>query len=87
VDTIDFPRRRSARGRLLLLFVLLGVLLFGAETLLSYYVDALWFGALGYADVFWKTLNFQGALFTAAGGVIPVWFGDHQAVVADRWCC
>jgi len=41
VDTIDFPRRRSARGRLLLLFVLLGVLLFGAETLLSYYVDAL----------------------------------------------
>jgi len=24
---------------------------------------------------------------TAAGGVIPVWFGDHQAVVADRWCC
>ena len=25
-----------------------------------YYVDALWFGALGYGDVFWKTLNIQG---------------------------
>jgi hypothetical protein len=24
---------------------------------------------------------------TAAGGVIPVWFGDGHAVVADRWCC
>jgi uncharacterized membrane protein (UPF0182 family) len=81
VDTIDFPRRRSARGRLLLLFVLLGVLLFGAETLLSYYVDALWFGALGYADVFWKTLNFQGALFTAAGGVtFALLFGAFRAL-------
>jgi hypothetical protein len=24
---------------------------------------------------------------TAAGGVMPVWFGDDHAVVADRWCC
>ena len=24
---------------------------------------------------------------TTAGGVIPVWFGDAHAVVADRWCC
>jgi hypothetical protein len=24
---------------------------------------------------------------TAAGAVIPVWFGDDHAVVADRWCC
>ena len=67
VGTIDFPRRRSARSRVLLLLVLVGALLFGTETILSYYVDALWFGALGYRDVFWKTLNFQGAVFTAAG--------------------
>ena len=24
---------------------------------------------------------------TTAGGVVPVWFGGHQAVAADRWCC
>ena len=67
VDTIEFPRRRSARRRVLLLLALVAALLFGTETVLSYYVDALWFGALGYGDVFWKTLNFQGAVFTVAG--------------------
>jgi uncharacterized protein len=67
VDTIDFPRRRWTRRRLLLLLALVGALLFGTETVLSYYVDALWFGALGYRDVFWKTLNIQSAVFTAAG--------------------
>jgi uncharacterized membrane protein (UPF0182 family) len=67
VDTIDFPRRRSARRRLLLLLALVGAFLFGTETILSYYVDALWFGALGYRDVFWKTLNIQSAVFTVAG--------------------
>ena len=67
MDTIDFPRRRSVRSRVLLLLVLVGALLFGTETILSYYVDALWFGALGYREVFWKTLNIQGAVFTAAG--------------------
>jgi uncharacterized membrane protein (UPF0182 family) len=67
VDTIDFPRRRSRRRRILLLLALVGAVLFGTETILSYYVDALWFGALGYRDVFWKTLNIQGTIFTAAG--------------------
>ena len=67
VDTIDFPRRRSARRRLFLLLALVGAVLFGTETVLSYYVDSLWFGALGYRDVFWKTLNIQGTVFTAAG--------------------
>src|SRR4029079_9676120 len=70
-------------------------LLFGTETLLSYYVDALWFGALGYADVFWKTLNFQGALFTVAGGATfallfgafralrPRGFGESQSILIN----
>ncbi len=66
-DTIDFPRRRSARRRVLLLLGLVVALLFGTESVLSYYVDALWFGALGYRDVFWKTLNIQGTVFAAAG--------------------
>ena len=82
LDTIDFPRRRSGRGRLgLLLVILLSALLFGGGTALSYYVDALWFGSLGYGDVFWKTLNLQGAVFAAAGGVtFAVLYGAFLAL-------
>jgi uncharacterized protein len=63
-ETIDWPppRRSRPRGRLLLLAVL-AVLFLGGGTALSYYVDALWFGSLGYAEVFWKTLNLQAAVF------------------------
>src|SRR5712671_7375861 len=64
-EPIDWPPRRTSprrRGRLLLL-ALAVVLLFSASTTLSYYVEALWFSQLGYADVFWRTLNFQGAAF------------------------
>jgi len=47
--------------------VLLGVvalLLFSGGTALSYYVDALWYGSLGFADVFWRTLDLQAAIFS-----------------------
>ena len=54
------PRRR--RVFLLALAVLAGVV-FGSQTALSYYVDALWFGALGYGEVFRKTLSLQWAVF------------------------
>ncbi len=54
----------ARRGRIALL-VLVVVLFFSASTTLSYYVDALWFSSLGYADVFWRTLNFQAAAFAA----------------------
>jgi len=47
---------------LLALAVLAGVV-FGSQTALSYYVDALWFGALGYGEVFRKTLSLQWAVF------------------------
>jgi uncharacterized protein len=65
-ETIDWPppRSRRKRGRLFLLAVLV-IALMGAGTALSYYVDALWFGSLGYADVFWRTLTVQARVFTA----------------------
>ena len=70
LDTIDFPPRRPGRRRIGLLSVVLVIaLLFGAGTALSYYVDALWFGSLGYGDVFWKTLNLQSTVFALAGAV------------------
>jgi len=65
-ETIDWPPRRRSprrRGRLFLL-VVLAILLFSGGTALSYYVDALWYGSLGFADVFWRTLNVQAAVFS-----------------------
>src|SRR3954471_11541173 len=65
-ETIDWPpphRPRRRRGLPIVLGVL-AVILFGGGTVLSYYVDALWFEALGVADVFWTTLRLQGQTFT-----------------------
>jgi uncharacterized membrane protein (UPF0182 family) len=65
-DTIDWPPPRRPRRRrgLPIILAILAVLLFGGGTLLSYYVDALWFESLGVADVFWTTLRLQGQTFT-----------------------
>jgi len=57
------PRRRSS-ARLALL-VVLGVVLLGGSTAVSYYVDALWFESLGFASVFWTRLSLQAAAFGA----------------------
>jgi uncharacterized membrane protein (UPF0182 family) len=66
-DPIDWPPRRTPPRRRMrfAIFALAVILLISASTALSYYVDALWFGALGYSQVFWTTLNFQGAAFAA----------------------
>src|SRR5690242_18139116 len=70
--TIDSPhevrRPRSGRKLLLLLFAL-AVLFFLARAALSYWVDLLWFGSLGYAPVFWTTLRLNIAVF-AIGAVV-----------------
>jgi len=48
---------------------------------LSYYVDVLWFGSLGYADVFWKTLSLQSEAFTAfATATFLILFGSFLAL-------
>ena len=58
------PSRRHRRLFFLVLTIL-AVVLFSTRTALSYYVDALWFGSLGYSDVFRKTLSLQWAVFAA----------------------
>ena len=81
-ESIDWPKRRPQRRRhlLLLLAILAGVLFFG-QTALSYYVDALWFGSLGYGDVFRKTLGLQWAVFAAfAATTFLVLFGSFLAL-------
>jgi uncharacterized protein len=65
-DIIDWqqPPRRHRRMFLLVLGIL-AVVLFCSRTALSYYVDSLWFGSLGYGDVFRKTITLQWAVFAA----------------------
>src|ERR1700733_11110168 len=55
------PRRR----RFFLILALIIFLIFSSRTSLSYYVEALWFGSLGYGEVFRKTLSLQWAVFAA----------------------
>lgn len=64
-ESIDWPLTDPPRRRRYLLIILAVVLIaiFGSRTALSYYVDALWFGAQGYGDVFWTTLHVQWTAF------------------------
>src|SRR6266481_5030108 len=66
-ESIDWPRMRPPlrRRRFLLILAVLAGIFFGGRTALSYYVDVLWFGSLGYGDVFWKTLSLQWGIFAA----------------------
>jgi uncharacterized protein len=58
-------RARRPRGRrlFLLLLLLLAIVVLGGRTAVSWYVDALWFGSLGYSAVFWKNLTLQWTVF------------------------
>jgi uncharacterized protein len=84
-DIVDW-RRPPRRHRLffLILAVLFVVFFFG-RTALSYYVEALWFGSLGYRDIFRTTLTLQWTVFAAFSVVTIVivygWF------LALRWAC
>ena len=67
-DIVDWqqpPRRFLPRRLFFLVLAILAIVIFSSRTALSYYVDALWFGSLGYADVFRKTLTLQWAVFAA----------------------
>ena len=56
-------RQRPRRRVFLFIFAVLAVIFFSSRTVLSYYVDALWFGSLGYAEVFRKTVSLQWLVF------------------------
>ncbi len=57
-------RRRRRPGRLIFIFIaIILAVLIGSSTLLSYYVDSLWFGSLGYRDVFWKSWGLGWEVF------------------------
>jgi hypothetical protein len=57
--------RRHSRRRLFIVLAILAVIIFSSRAVFSYYVDVLWFGSLGYGEVFWKTLSMQWGIFAA----------------------
>ena len=84
-ESIDWPPTRAARPRrrrrLLFILAVLAVIFFGGRTALSNYVDVLWFGSLGYGDVFWKTLSLQWGVFAAfAAATFLVLYGSFLAL-------
>jgi hypothetical protein len=67
-ETIDWPSHSRSRGLRYVLYLALAVVIlifFSARTAISYWVDLLWFSSLGFADVFWKTFNFEWGTFAA----------------------
>ena len=68
-----------------LTLVALGVVLLGASTAASYYVDALWFESLGLASVFWTRLSLEAATFAAfALATFFVVYGVFRVLKPDR---
>jgi uncharacterized membrane protein (UPF0182 family) len=73
-------QRRRARLILIAIFAVLAII-FGGHAASSYYVDALWFGSLGYGEVFWKTLSFQSGVFAAfAAATFLILYGSFLAL-------
>jgi uncharacterized membrane protein (UPF0182 family) len=85
VTTIDWPASRPPRRGRFLLIALLAVVLFGGGTVLSYYVDALWFESLGLAEVFWTTINIQAAIFALFfTATFTILYGAYYALKPPR---
>ena len=61
-DDVFVGSRRGRRGWLAIAALVL-LLFLGAGTLISWYVEELWFDSLGYSDVFWTTITYKTTLF------------------------
>jgi uncharacterized membrane protein (UPF0182 family) len=77
-ETIEWRNPTPRRRRFLFILAIIAVFIFGSRTTISYYVDLLWFGSLGYEDIFRKTLSLQwlvfAAFFTTTFFVLYGWF-------------
>lgn len=82
-ETIDWPPpRRPLRRLLIAVAAAFVVVLFGSRTAISYYVDALWFGSLGYGDVFRRTLGLEWAVFAAFAAVtFLILYGTFRGLI------
>ncbi|MGD0910952.1 MAG: UPF0182 family protein [Terracidiphilus sp.] len=57
----DKPRRLNPL--FYVLFAVIILIFFGGSTVISYWVDLLWFSSLGYASVFWKSWSLELGTF------------------------
>src|SRR5688500_9838072 len=57
----------------LLVFAVLAFLFFAGPSLIRFYTDWLWFGEIGYQQVFLTMLRAQGTLFTITFAIAAVW--------------
>ena len=65
-ETIDWPMRGKRRSPRLVVYLFLAIIIvifIGGRTAISYWVDLLWFGSLGYASVFWKSFGLEWGTF------------------------
>src|ERR1700754_4695850 len=62
--------RRPAR---VLMFALLAFLFFAGPSLIRFYTDWLWFGEVGYQQVFLTMIRSQGTLFSLAFIAATIW--------------
>jgi uncharacterized protein len=80
-ESIDWPQPPRRRRRFLFIFAGLVGVVFASRIVFSYYVDALWFGSLGYGAVFWKTQGVQWAAFSAfAAATFLILYGSFLAL-------
>src|SRR5258708_1246815 len=83
-ESIDLPRMQTPRRRrrfVLLRLAVVAVIFFGGRAALSYYVEVLWFGSLGYREVLWRTLGLQWGIFTAfAAATFLILYGSFVAL-------
>ena len=64
---IELPGRKPRSNRIVFLLAFVVIVIFlSSNTALSYYVDSLWFGSLGYRDVFWKSVGLQWSVFVVS---------------------
>ncbi len=80
--SLDWPRTPPRRGRRFLwILVICAIIATGFRAALSYYVDLLWFGSLGYSAVFWRTLGLRWAVFAAfAVATFVILYGSFLAL-------
>lgn len=65
-ESLDWPRRSSNyRRRFWIIVAFVVFLIFSSGTVLSYYVNFLWFGSLGYESAYRRTLSWQWSTFAS----------------------
>jgi uncharacterized membrane protein (UPF0182 family) len=86
IDAPGGSRRRGGRRTLLVLALVAGGVLLAARGALSYWVDLLWYGSLGYGAVFWTTLRLEWvvcAVFAVA--TFAILYGVFSALGRAHW--